>query len=355
MKTRSLFYMACAALLASCQPNNSYKLTGEIEGAKDGDSIVILTFDNGKLTPTDTLRIENNKFATEGIADSTTFCSYFYHNDETQHQGFFFIEPGNILIKVAEDEKVSGTANNDILQKYSDEMAPISKQMRELYTNYDENADTQIKQLNKQIQDIANRYIKENSDNASSVIIFLFHYTDFSVKENQELIEGMSDTNKNNPIIMQISQALKAKQTSEPGNQISDFTLTDINGDELTLSQVVKENKLTLLDCWASWCGPCMGEMPNVVKVYEQYHNQGFEVVGISFDKDESSWKNAIEKMGMTWRQASELNGWDNKVKELYGIDGIPFTLLIDQNGTIIAKNLRDENLAETVAAQLNK
>lgn len=349
MKKISLF-LACAALFASCQ-KNSYKLQGEIEGAQDGDSIIIAKFENGQFVPSDTVRLEGNTFKMEGTADSTLFCAYMYSNDKQQHQGFFFIEPGTIQIKVAETEHVGGTKNNDIYQKYSDEIAPLAKEMRNLYES--DGAGAKIEEVNKQITDIARRTITENADNAAGFVVFLIHYGDMTPGECLQIIESMPDTYRKQPIIVSIEEEQKAQMVTEAGNKIIDFTVTDINGNELTLSQVVKENKLTLIDCWASWCGPCMAEMPNVVEVYKEFHDKGLEIIGISFDQNETSWKDAIQRMGMTWPQASELNGWENTVKRLYAINSIPFTLLIDQNGVIIAKKLRGEELAKMIAEKL--
>lgn len=356
MKKKSFLLLACAALFAASCQKNSYKLQGEIEGAQDGDSVIIAMFENGRFVPSDTIPVKGNTFQMEGTADSTLFCSYFYSNSDSQHQGFFFIEPGNIEVKVTDKEHVGGTANNDAYQKYSDELEPLAQEMRSLYEAGDDSTTvSKIEALNKKITDLGRRTITANIDNITGFVVFLMHYGDMEASECLEFIEKMPDMYKNQTIITSLVAEMEGQKATEPGNLYKDFTLTDINGNELTLSKVVKENKLTLIDCWASWCGPCMAEMPNVVKVYEQYHAKGLEIIGVSFDQNESSWKEAIERMNMTWPQASELKGWDNTVKSLYAVNAIPFTLLIDQDGKIVGKNLRGEELAAFVAEKLGE
>ena len=146
--------------------------------------------------------------------------------------------------------------------------------------------------------------------------------------------------------------AERSNMTSN-GQSFIDITIPSMDGGELKLSDIIRDNKLTLVDCWASWCGPCRAEMPNVVSLYEKYHKKGLEIVGISFDEDETAWKNAVKTMNMTWPQASELRSWDNIMTQKYGVTSIPYTILIDSNGTIIGQQLRGEELENTVKQYL--
>ena len=129
----------------------------------------------------------------------------------------------------------------------------------------------------------------------------------------------------------------------------TDFKLSTPEGAEKSLSELVKGHKLVLVDFWASWCGPCRMEMPNVVKAYEQYKDKGLQIVGVSFDNDMTKWKEAISKLNMTWPQISDLKGWDCAAGRIYQINSIPSTMLIDETGKIIAKDLRGEELIEKI------
>lgn len=133
------------------------------------------------------------------------------------------------------------------------------------------------------------------------------------------------------------------------GDKFTDFKLSTPDGGEKSLSELVEGHKLTLVDFWASWCGPCRMEMPNVVKAYSEYKDKGLQIVGVSFDENMTSWKDAISKLKMTWPQLSDLKGWDCAAGRIYEINSIPSTMLIDENGKIIAKDLRGEELIQKI------
>lgn len=123
---------------------------------------------------------------------------------------------------------------------------------------------------------------------------------------------------------------------------------TDTKTD-VRLSDYVDKNRYTLLDFWASWCGPCRAEMPNVVKVYNQYHSKGLEVVGVSLDNNHEAWVKAIKTLKMPWPQMSDLKGWQSAAAAAYNIRAIPANVLIDNKGNIIAKDLRGEELQKRI------
>ncbi len=163
------------------------------------------------------------------------------------------------------------------------------------------------------------------------------------------------------------SQPAKSPAESEPqkdttqvepfkpkeGSLYLDLKFPAMNGTEVSLSEYVSSNKLTIVDCWASWCGPCMAEMPNLVQIYKKYHSNGLEIVGISFDKEQDAWMSAVQKQDMQWPQLSELNGWENQMMEKYDVQSIPCTFLISQDGIIQAIGLRGTELEEKVKSYL--
>ena len=136
--------------------------------------------------------------------------------------------------------------------------------------------------------------------------------------------------------------------------QYTDIELPSPDGTLIRVSDFVAKNRYTLVDFWASWCGPCRAEMPTVVKAYTDYPAKGLEVIGVSLDEDKDAWVNAIDQLHMPWPQMSDLNGWDCAGARLYNVRSIPSNVLIDQQGNIIAKDLRGNELLGKLAELMN-
>ena len=132
-----------------------------------------------------------------------------------------------------------------------------------------------------------------------------------------------------------------------------DLGLPGPQGQTVWVGDYVGQNKLVLIDFWASWCGPCIRELPNVVKAYERFHDKGLEIVGVSLDKDKASWLAAIEQTGQKWPQMSDLKGWDCAGAQIYGIQSIPANVLIDSHGKIVARDLRGDALLKEIESRL--
>lgn len=129
-----------------------------------------------------------------------------------------------------------------------------------------------------------------------------------------------------------------------------DFTLDDIKGKKVNLMSEVKKNKITILDFWASWCPPCMREVPNLVDIYDRYGEDGLGIVGVSLDESKDDWKNTVESMGMKWIQVSDLKGGESPVVRLYNVQSIPHILVIDSEGRILSEGLTGTELEEFIA-----
>ena len=135
-----------------------------------------------------------------------------------------------------------------------------------------------------------------------------------------------------------------------PGLTYTDLVMKDMNDKEIKLSQYAGKGNYVFVDFWASWCGPCRAEMPNVVEAYKKYHSKGLEIVGVSFDQKKDAWTAAVKNLGMEWPQMSDLKGWQCAAGKVYGIRSIPSNILLDPQGKIVASDLRGEDLQKRLA-----
>lgn len=152
---------------------------------------------------------------------------------------------------------------------------------------------------------------------------------------------------RGNGMLKDIVGLVEAEERKATGAPFTDIALNDMAGKTVRLSDYVGKGNYVLVDFWASWCGPCRAEMPNVRNVYNRFHPKGFEIVGISLDSQSDDWRQATEQMGITWPQMSDLKGWKSEAATLYGVRSIPFTLLFDPDGKVVATGLRGESLMQ--------
>jgi peroxiredoxin len=175
----------------------------------------------------------------------------------------------------------------------------------------------------------------------------------------QELKRDFPDTKPGqavDKILASMEKQKEAKKLQEAfvvGAKFPDFDEKDLAGKPLSIANY--KGKVVLIDFWATWCGPCVQELPNVLKAYEKHHAAGFEIIGISLDKDEQKLKTFIEEKKVTWQQYFDGKGWESKLAGKYGIQSIPATYLLDGEGKILGSNLRGEALEEAVAKALSK
>ena len=360
-KTTILGLVLAALAITACQ-SNTYKVDGVTEGLEDGDTIFVMTAENSMTT--DTIIVKDGKFSFEGPADSVIVKSLVA--PKTAAYTMFFIEPGtiHILLSATGLSEVSGTKANDALlemnkiqydfqQKGEQLMSQVytqqldEEQQKAIYMQYQ---DLQ-QQMGQQIADLA----KRNVDNELGyLLISQLAYSDLFTKEEiNTLIDQMPADFRQREAIQDIQNTSKDLFSTNIGDVIADFHMQTPKGEDASIMSLVSQNKVTVLDFWASWCQPCRDEMPFMKKMLEKLQPQGLGIVGISIDDSKDDWTQAVSELELTWPQMSDLQPQKSPVVMSFAINAIPFTVVVDQNGKILAKELRRESLEEFVEGQL--
>ncbi len=220
---------------------------------------------------------------------------------------------------------------------------------------------------NNAIQDL-NTYLKQfiNTNNNPTICALALSWSSRSLSQqefevslshmlekypNNQVLQGLKK-NYDTQLAQMAEQDRQDKDNSWVGKQVPNFSLPDVNGHPVSLASF--KGKFLLVDFWASWCGPCRAENPNVVKAYNEFKNRNFTVLGVSLDKEKGSWQEAIHADKLDWTHISDLKFWNSKAVETFKFNGIPFNLLIDPTGKVIAQGLRGDELENKLKEVLN-
>lgn len=344
--------------------NQGYTVTGTIEGATDGDTVFLQTVEGRQLVKLDSAVITNGTFTFKGTQDTAAnrYLTYSPAGAEGMIMDFF-LENGKINIKLnGKSSSATGTANNDIYQAIRTQLNELDSQMENIYTSMTDTALTdqqreakgkEMSALESKMMEVAKAGISQNITNAVGVHLLKSNYYYLDVKELDPLMPQIPATYSNDATIIRIKENVEKMKATAVGQKFTDFEMRTPEGKTVKLSDYVGKGKTVLVDFWASWCGPCRREMPNLVEAYAKYKNKNFEIVGVSLDQNGDSWKEAIDKLNITWPQMSDLKYWNNEGAKLYAVSSIPHTVLIDGDGIILARGLHGEELQEKLAEVL--
>ena len=349
--------MVAALMMTACQNKNAYTISGTFDAAGEGDSITLQLVEGRKYVDLQKVPVVNGKFEFKGVADSVQIAAIALGKTFCQ----FFLEPGEIKVdlKLGQMTFALGTPNNNAYESFMSDMKALEDEYSEIARSAQnaELTDAQREEIKAQMGSFEEKFyqaiknsISDNTTNDFGLYNLCNYYSMYEPQELAVLLDEFMVTFPTNARLQMIKQRNDLVLETATGKQFKDFEMADTEGDMHKLSEYIAANKVTLVDFWASWCGPCRAEMPAVKAAYEAYKNKGFGIVGVSLDNNKEAWTAAIANLGMEWAHLSDLKGWNCEGAKLYGVNSIPATVLVAQDGTILARNLRGEAIQEKLA-----
>ncbi|GHU56692.1 thiol:disulfide interchange protein [Bacteroidia bacterium] len=359
------FVMVLGALaLTACSEKPGYTITGTVSEADLNGEYVYLSVLGEEDMPIDSALVENDAFYFEGLQEkpivaSLTFADGVILEEKELGGGFDPFEPWFLLdnsskltVYLDDNSVVTGTSENNDLTTYMQLLDDIYEDHPELLEQLNSGddagisaAEDAIEALDAKAASVHKLYLKSHSNSPLAANAFFnFRYV-LPVDLQQEIVSGAGDVFKAYPGIDKRIEHLAILDKVAIGKKFTDFEMPDTKGKNHLLSEYVGNGKVTLIDFWASWCPPCRRSIPHLREVYAANKDKGFEIVGVSLDRTKEAWEKGIADLQITWPQLSDVQYWKNAGAALYGVNSIPHTVLVDKDGTIIAKNLHGEAL----------
>lgn len=359
-----VFFSACSGT------SEGYVLTGELRGdVENGTKVFLKTTDSLRrnMMELDTALVENGQFSFSGTADIPQLHYIFI--DGVRGNAPVILENGEIKFEAQKDSltyvELKGTVQNDLFMDYLEEsrtLSSMSRSMNDDFRRANAARDTvAVQALREEYMELQERgnafeqdFVKEHPNALISALILekILSAKTLSVEEANALYESLTPEIKESRPGKRLSELLKAAKATSVGVKAPEFSGPTPEGNQIALSDV--KGKVTLIDFWAAWCKPCRMENPNIVSVYNKYKDKGLNVVGVSLDRKKEDWLGAIVSDGLEWNHISNLQYFQGPIAQLYNINAIPAAFLLDENGVIIAKDLRGAALEQKVAELLN-
>jgi thiol-disulfide isomerase/thioredoxin len=364
----SIAALLILSLMGCNTDTNTYTLSGKAAGMEDGSNVIIYTLQNNRAKVIDTLTINGGTFSGTFPKITEPALYYMVVNNSSI---LYFPESEDLKATIYKDSiqasYVSGNAQNDSYKEFNiktRKIAALRNIISDGYRNAKKNNDdVRVFELQKENVLVTKEEInykkefaKENPNSMFALLLVseMLNQKQLNAREASDLVANFSPKIANTSISKDITATAENLKKSDVGGKAPMFSAKTPEGKDLSLQDAM--GKYTIIDFWASWCGPCRKENPNVVQVYEKYHAKGLNIISVSLDKagQENRWEKAIKKDNMNWFHVSNLMFWKDPIAQQYGVRSIPATFLLDENGIIIAKDLRGKALGLKVASLLD-
>ena len=347
--------MFIAALMMAVLPTEAQQVKYTINGISKDNGKTVSLIDRKTNQTVNTATVVDGKFTMNGNAEKDAFMAIGIK--ENPWATIFFNDGTPMTINL-NDSTLKGSPLNERLVRYDiDINAPYANYMIKIQSMSEEERKAKEMELAgglmiamMKMMTGVEKVFKEERETLVPVA-FISEYQQMFGQQKLDSVLATKPVWASHPIVKSLvdhaaqQKALEEKKLAFIGKQFIDLEEADPDGKMHKLSEYVGKGKWVLVDFWASWCGPCKAEMPNVVAAYEKYHDKGFDIVGLSFDNKKEPWVKDIENLKMPWTHLSDLKGWNTVASEVYGVNSIPDNLLIDPQGKIVARGLRAQGL----------
>lgn len=383
-----IIVLMCLLAGVSCQKAPRYVIDGTISGDAEGMKVVLNRVDYPQSELIDSTVIENGKFVFKGKVEepgmytiqidktpkgqefsprNVTNSPFYLENSEIRFSGNIDSLPtvywSNKPQKAA---KVTGSALEDLNQKYMAESRDMRRRLGELNEQYLEEYHRpaldgvfnkkrgielarEMEKIQNQLADMKWEFVKDNIQNVVGLDMAKQYFQDLYVRISPDQIDELeASVEKAWP---NTDKATEFKKLAEAGKRIAvgakypDIELVNAEGKKVKLSEYVPEGKYAMLEFWASWCGPCRGDIPHLREVYKEYKDKGFEIISISIDRKDADWKKAMKEENMVWTQLNDPGEFNGPVAKVYNVQGVPTCILLDKEGHIFKTDMRGAQL----------
>jgi len=347
-------------ILCACSNSNKFTISGTTSVPElEGKTVYLSKYEGRMLINIDSTEVKNNHFSFDGevVKASLRVVRPSESLAEKIQKVVFILEPGKINLQADSLSTANGTPLNDTLTAYNRATMDIQKSIEQLSDSYNKLSENnqasesvrkkmtdKIEQLEAESNKISEKFILHNLNNAAGAYIYWQNRASFTPEKQSEILKKAGETFRSEPFVQIIAGRLKAMEHVAIGKKFTDLVMQTPGREKTALSQYVGKNKYTLLLFWASWCPSCREEIPHLVKFYAK-NSKDIEIIGISFDRDETAWKEGISELKIPFPQMSDLRFWDSEGAKVYAVRAIPHNVLLDKNGIIVGKDMSVDDL----------
>ncbi len=353
---KNLFWLAIFAfLIGACSTNNTqFTINGNIDGLPDG-LVKLSNIVDGNLNIVDSTHSLGGIFTMSGTIKSPELYFLSFENQRGRVQ--FFLDNSEINVSgPVENPKIRGSEPQALFDEFSSTLEKYSLLRKDIYEEYkvaQEAGDKktmgeieeQFNKIEEEEKDYIQNFAKTNNNSVVSPHIALRYNYYFNLAQLEEVVSLLDASIEGSKYVDNLNAKIEKLSSVQKGKLAPVFIQNDTLGNPVSLEDF--RGKYLLIDFWASWCGPCRAENPNIVEVFQKFKDKGFDILGVSLDRNKARWIAAIAEDNLTWTHVSDLKYWDNEASKLYAVSSIPANFLLDPNGLIIAKDLRGEDLQD--------